>query len=125
MKVLHLTLKKKWFDMILSGEKKEEYREIKEYWWMRLVQCGETCKPYPAPFEVLPPQEWKMIMPKEYDTVIFKNGYSKNAPEMEVELKEIKIGVPIAEWTDDDYLKNYFTLSLGKILSTKNIKPIY
>ena len=32
MRVLHLTLKKKWFDMILSGEKKEEYREIKSYW---------------------------------------------------------------------------------------------
>ena len=29
MKYLHLTLKKNWFDLILSGEKKEEYREIK------------------------------------------------------------------------------------------------
>lgn len=29
MKTLHLVLKKRWFDMILSGEKKEEYREIK------------------------------------------------------------------------------------------------
>ena len=28
MKILHLTLNKKWFDMILLGEKKEEYREI-------------------------------------------------------------------------------------------------
>ncbi len=28
---LHLTLKKNWFDLILSGEKKEEYREIKHY----------------------------------------------------------------------------------------------
>jgi len=28
---LHLTLKKNWFDLILSGEKKEEYREIKPY----------------------------------------------------------------------------------------------
>ena len=37
-----LTLKKQWFDMIASGEKKEEYREIKDYWWMRLVQCGQT-----------------------------------------------------------------------------------
>ena len=32
MKYLQLTLKKKWFDLILSGEKKEEYREIKPYW---------------------------------------------------------------------------------------------
>lgn len=28
---LHLTLKKNWFDLILSEEKKEEYREIKHY----------------------------------------------------------------------------------------------
>ena len=29
MKILNLTLKAKWYDMIESGEKKEEYREIK------------------------------------------------------------------------------------------------
>ena len=26
--VLHLVLKKKWYDMIASGEKREEYREV-------------------------------------------------------------------------------------------------
>ena len=31
MSTLHLTLKKQWFDMILSGEKTEEYRDIKPY----------------------------------------------------------------------------------------------
>ena len=29
--MLTLPIKKKWFDMIVSGEKKEEYREIKPY----------------------------------------------------------------------------------------------
>lgn len=29
--IVPLTLKKKWFDMIASGEKLEEYREIKPY----------------------------------------------------------------------------------------------
>jgi hypothetical protein len=42
MRVLHLTLKKKWFDMIASGEKKEEYREDKEYWRRRLLIRGEA-----------------------------------------------------------------------------------
>lgn len=32
---LILPIKKKWFDMILSGEKKEEYREMKPYWEKR------------------------------------------------------------------------------------------
>ena len=35
-KILTLTLKKKWFDMIKSREKKEEYRDIKPYWTKRL-----------------------------------------------------------------------------------------
>lgn len=34
--MLTLPIRKKWFDMILSGEKKEEYREIKPYYTTRL-----------------------------------------------------------------------------------------
>jgi hypothetical protein len=37
MKVLDLVLKGVWYDMIASGEKKEEYREIKMYWIDRLI----------------------------------------------------------------------------------------
>ncbi|MBO6031875.1 MAG: hypothetical protein J6Q22_10580 [Prevotella sp.] len=35
-KMLVLPMKKKWFDMILSGKKKEEYREFKPYWNSRV-----------------------------------------------------------------------------------------
>lgn len=35
-KVLKLTINKEWFSRILSGEKTEEYREIKPYWVARL-----------------------------------------------------------------------------------------
>jgi hypothetical protein len=58
-KILHLTLFKEFFDKILSGEKVEEYREKKEYWEKILLEQGK---------------------PKKYDFIIFKNGYSKNAP---------------------------------------------
>ncbi len=34
---LYIPLKEKWYRMIESGEKKEEYREIKPYWIKRLV----------------------------------------------------------------------------------------
>ena len=37
-KTLHLVLKRKWWDMIASGEKKEEYREICGYWIKRLIE---------------------------------------------------------------------------------------
>lgn len=34
--ILPLVLKKKWYDLIDSGEKKEEYREDKPYWDVRI-----------------------------------------------------------------------------------------
>lgn len=37
VKILDLPLKKEWFNMIESGEKHEEYREIKPYWVKRLL----------------------------------------------------------------------------------------
>ena len=36
-KTLHLVLKRKWWDMIASGEKMEEYREVCHYWARRLL----------------------------------------------------------------------------------------
>lgn len=35
---LILPIKKKWYDMISSGEKEEEYREIKPYWTSRFMK---------------------------------------------------------------------------------------
>lgn len=102
-KTLHLTLKKKLFDMILSGEKLEEYREIKHYWKKRLLEDFE----------------WSHY--KEFDTITFKNGYASDAPEMIVELKGIQIGMGLKSW-GAELGTEYFVLSLGKILSTKNIK---
>jgi hypothetical protein len=40
MTVLILFVKKKYFDQIKSGEKTEEYREIKGYWTKRI--CGKV-----------------------------------------------------------------------------------
>lgn len=46
MKILDLVLKSKWYDMIASGEKREEYREIKPYWEKRLVDYNELREYY-------------------------------------------------------------------------------
>lgn len=35
---LRLSLKKKWFEMTKSGIKKEDYREITDYWFRRLFE---------------------------------------------------------------------------------------
>ena len=90
MKILHLTLKKQWFDMIASGEKKEEYREIKPYWNKRLLN-------------------------KSYDAIQFRNGYSKDAPKMLVELNGIMSSLGLVQWGAPEGVPVYI-LSLGKIL---------
>ena len=72
-KILHLTLHKKWFDQILEGTKKVEYREIKPYWTKRLFD--------------------EEGQPKKYDFIIFRNGYSKDAPIMKVEFKGVREGI--------------------------------
>jgi len=90
MKILHLTLKKKWFDMILSGEKKEEYREIKDHWVTR-------------------------IEGKSYDAIKFVNGYGKSRPSFMIELKSIKRGSGIP-WWGGKFGEIQYVLELGKIL---------
>jgi hypothetical protein len=88
MNTLQLTLKKKWFDMIASSKKREEYREIKPYWTKRLRN-------------------------KEYNFIKFKNGYTKDSSIITVELKSISTGLGIIEWGAPEY--PVFILHLGKI----------
>lgn len=104
-KILHLTLKKKWFDMILSGDKKEEYREVKNYWIHRLTQIFT---------DVSDP-----IYPIVYSHIVFKNGYGKNAPEVIIECKGISIGYAKPEWSDN-WQGDVFVIKLGEIISTIN-----
>lgn len=66
MKILHLTLKKKWFDLIASGGKTKEFRENKPYWQSRL--SGKT-----------------------FDEVHFRNGYAKDSPFMRVKCGDIHL----------------------------------
>ena len=96
MKVLHLTLKKKWFDMIASGEKREEYREIKLYWNRRLNN-------------------------KKFDAIQFRNGYNPASPTMLVELREHLSGLGITDWGAPEG-EAVHILRLGRILQAPNAK---
>jgi len=98
MKVLHLTLKKKWFDMILSGEKKEEYREIKPYWIKRL--CDHSTGTW-----------------NQFENITFRNGYSATAPTITIECKGVRVGKPIPEWSDN-WLGTVFIIKLGQVLQS-------
>jgi hypothetical protein len=93
-RVLHLTLKREWFDMIASGVKREEYREIKPYWHKRL--SGQS-----------------------FDAVHFRNGYSADAPAMLVLLRDIGSGLGLLEW-GAPLAQPVYILRLGKILQAPN-----
>lgn len=105
MNVLHLTLKKKWFDMIASGEKTEEYREIKIYWLNRFLK-------YPT-------MDISCIKSSEktnFDVIVFRNGYSQSAPRITVECLGIEIGPAKPEWSDN-WKGDVFIIKLGKKIS--------
>ena len=111
MKTLHLTLKKKWFDMIASGEKTEEYREVKPYWIQRL------CDPYPGNIggDFMDSHSVTAYLFKKFDSVIFRNGYSKNAPVMSFKVREISHTYGFSDWGAEHHVK-YFVIKLGEKL---------
>lgn len=91
-----LVLSFQWFDMIASGIKREEYREIKPRWD-------------------------KQIWEKKPDEVVFYRGYQKAdiRKEMKVEILDISKGFPKPEWSDTKLFipgQEVYVLKLGQIL---------
>jgi hypothetical protein len=137
IKPLCLTVKKKWFDMIASGEKKEEYRELKKYWAIRLCEklnvyrtCGDRVDGVKFGDYISFSNRINEIVYKYFDYVVFKNGYMKNAPTLIVECKKISIGTPKKKWCEDITFENNsenfsdkcFIIELGKIIKKINVK---
>lgn len=106
-KILHLTLKAEYFDDILSGKKKEEYREVKTFWIKRLTNQTEDGSFKGKQFY------------KDFDVIIFKNGYSKNPRQFTIEFKGIEQKTITHPVFNDDEL-GVFAIQLGEILETKN-----
>lgn len=100
---LHLNLKRKWFDMILSGEKTEEYRDVKPYWNKRLWHL--------VPQKILGETYYPICK-----TITFSNGYSKTRPQFIIEIKKVSVKTGNENWGAEKG-KEYNVLKLGKILS--------
>ena len=78
LRVLHLVLKGRWFNLIESGAKREEYRDISPYWEKRLNN-------------------------HTYDRVKFRHGYRTDARTMTFEINEINKGLGLVEHGAPDY----------------------
>lgn len=137
-KTLHLTLKKKWFDMVVSGEKKEEYREIKPYWIDRFLQplfsngsmeadqhdqeefyydvINYEKTAWQSHYEMLKYFQHKV---RDFDLVKFVNGYGPDKPACIIKLDQIVFGDGKTEWGAEDG-KRYFCLMLGDVVERIN-----
>lgn len=94
-KILHLTLKRKWFDLIADRVKTIEFRDIKPYWVKRLED-------------------------KVFDEVHFRNGYSKDSPFMRVEFISIERVSPPRAWFSNYDSNGQYAIYLGEILEIRN-----
>ena len=72
-KILTLTVSKQWFDMIVAGEKTEEYREIKPYWIKRLTTNCEVA------YDVAAETHCGEVLYRPYTHVLFVNGYRRDS----------------------------------------------
>lgn len=126
MKTLHLNLHRKWFDMVLSGEKKEEYRDITKYWARRFCYRIPTPTGYLSCINQILNKDMEgcerwvakgIPMFKEFDTITFSNGYAKDRDQFVIELKYISIRKGLPEWGAEKD-KVYFVLHLGEIINT-------
>lgn len=76
LKILDLPLKAKWYNLIESGKKREEYRENKPFWRKRLSTCvhGRIIT----------------LNPRCYTHVRFRYGYTRRT--MMFKIRDIDFG---------------------------------
>ncbi len=87
-----LTIKRQWFDMIVSGKKKEEYRNINPYYQSRLEHFVDRSTAY----------------------VRLKNGYNSNSPYVDL-ICTVTKGTGKPEWGAAPGVF-YYVLKINKIL---------
>lgn len=98
--MLTLPIKNKWFNMILSGEKKEEYRELKPYYtsrFQKIFNMVYSCIPAGT----------------DEREIRFVNGYGRERPAFTAKCTlSIKIGRE--EWGAEPG-REYYTLKILKV----------
>ena len=103
--MLTLPIKRRWFQMIRSGEKTEEYRNPTPYWYTR--------------FETLfgePLHQAASLKHKAW--VRFRNGYGISSPELDA-LVSISYGTGHEEWGAERG-RLYYILQIHKV---KEVSP--
>ena len=95
--MLTLPIKKKWFDMIVSGEKKEEYRNPTKYYQTRFQNLWQG----------------SLIGYDAERKIRFRNGYSSDSPSI-VATVTLGFGEGKPEWGAEPG-KEYYILRIKEI----------
>ena len=107
-----MTLKKKWFDMILSGVKTEEYREMKLYWEKRFIN-------YFGRYYDFSQDTPTLVWNQQRKDIVFRNGYGNDKPQFTAECS-ISEGYGKEEWGAESGCK-YYVLKIHRVYGEKNI----
>jgi hypothetical protein len=134
-KTLTLPIKKYWFDKIISGKKRTEYRDIKKHYCGRLLNgkfddtfsydefieelrapldCG-----YGGHYDVL--EQYGMEVADHYTHVKMINGYGNNRPWAIYKVEKITIDIGKYEWGAIPGVF-YFCIHLAELVDYGNLK---
>ena len=119
-KTLHLVLKRKWWEMIDSGEKTEEYRDVNHYWAIRLLdrqyRWYSQNIDYPNDFI-----DWLCfrlahndIAFRSYENVCFHLGYTNNTMTFKITSMNVMYGEVCRQDWGAEPNKYYFVIKLGE-----------
>jgi len=110
--MITLPVKEPWYSMILSGEKREKYVEIKEFYRSRFASQFPTIE------KKSQLDEW-LLTPISYMLdVRLRNGYSASSPSFVAHCR-LKIGKGRKEWGAEEG-KTYYILEIPERQNADN-----
>lgn len=107
-RVLFLPINKQWFDMILSGEKKEEYRDITQYYLSRLTHYDKKTH-----------DSKKKVEYKKFDYVCLTNGYNPKSRRFFIEYISTHAGIGKEKWGAKKN-QQYYVITVGEVVMKIN-----
>lgn len=131
MNVLTLSIKQKYFDEILAGKKKQEFREIRPTNAKKYFRYLLNGKEYDE--ESLPSEDEEAgdvdLIPVKYDAIKFLTGaYTGKRPYAIVEVKDAHIEILcdeegndiVYEYNGKEYAAAQVVYDLGKVIEKSN-----
>jgi len=125
MQTLHLTVTKEWFNLILAGEKKEEYRKKTQWIVSRLWKITKEKWSLRTGQQI----SAEIYKNRHYDQICFVNGYGNHRPFIIVEflehLENLEPWVKLySNGSTVQINRTDLVIRFGKIIETGNLENL-